>query len=1193
MPDREKARDNRTRRLRGGESTNNLLKRLRNASMKNHNTRVELARKRAAEMAALRNSLPPLSGVAPAGPSAPAVAPAAPAPPAPAGPSALNRAKQAAEKTAAASANATKRATNARQAAEKAVADHSAATAARQAANKRVTNARQAAEKVAADHSAAIKRATNARQAANLARQAANKRVTAADNTIPDYMMNSKYWNKIADDREKFFETISNDVIAFRNSSINNIYKGNNKANISNKYKRISKTFDDFTNDLADFLTTSKAAADALTAFETDPTNKTLENTAKEAIIDAQTSESKYDKTMAELIKLEDEIDIQNIKSKVIAAREAARDALNKEEAESLNAVKEQANMEAEQNAFAEENAALNAATAAAVKEQANMEAEENAFAEENAALNPVAEEAAAENSGFTDSGQPYIGENRDYNNMGSNNGSSNSSSNNSSSNGSNNGSSSNGSSNNGRDTFMTNYNTDTCPTIDANDFKTHTHLGANFLSLYGCFLLEGYDTKLCNPSGFLLKFNELSTIQLNNKAEAAIYIYLLNYKDKFNAILESTIPNDKKISKIIILRETTVRVLIHCFAYYALLCGDDNNDMVKYDELLKSTDNFAPNTGNNNLNPNTKIDTIIDHYFSGETPETIIKNHITSLFSIENIEQLAMDLFSTLSHKKEFIRLEILEQNAYATVLQTFIEIEEEIINSDISDKLLKIYIGEEKSDVLKYFKAELKEGLKDKKAEDVLYNDILYSITISPVRFTSLRELAKKVIDSSESGSAASSESSVAAESAAESGVAAPSDKQSCEDKRDLCLGSDMSHLENNVSGMGNNILAKGTEASAHSNNLDLGLGLGVGNNNNNFSGNLEKEIRNATSQVGNTHVAAESGAVAAPSDEQSCEDKRDLCLGSDMSHLENNVSDMGNNILAKGAEASAHSNNLGIDLGLDVGNNNNNFSGNLEKEIRNATSQVGNTHMAAKHGRPRANNMGPENLSNINALGLGLGVAAKHGRPRANNMGPENLSNINALGLNNHDTLIKNAKKAETTAIKDSNDAMVENVLVDLSGNDNDPKLKVEVSVSKAFIKAVNSAEEYLNAAKLTNDQTIINEALLQKKYILVKILELAMSKRQMIRAKSKEHKEQRDIIEITGNSNPELVRKKNELGNKILEAAKSLIVFKPYIEELLKIDNDNNDNATNLLRSLKLVNKNTRKNNKKSNNKTKKT
>jgi hypothetical protein len=329
-------------------------------------------------------------------------------------------------------------------------------------------------------------------------------------------------------------------------------------------------------------------------------------------------------------------------------------------------------------------------------------------------------------------------------------------------------------------------------------------------------------------------------------------------------------------------------------------------------------------------------------------------------------------------------------------------------------------------------------------------------------------------------------------------------------------------------------------------------------------------------AESAAESSTSSSESG-VAAPSDEQSCEDKRDLCLGSDMSHLENNVSDMGNNILAKGAEASAHSNNLGIDLGLGVGNNNNNFSGNLQKEIRNATSQVGNTHMAAKHGRPRANNMGPENLSNINALGLGLGVAAKHGRPRANNMGPENLSNINALGLNNHDTLIKNAKKAQTTAIKDSNDAMVENVLVDLSGNDNDPKLKVEVSVSKAFIKAVNSAEEYLNAAKLTNDQTIINEALLEKKYILVKILELAMSKGQMIHDKSKEHRMQREIIKTTGNSNPELVRKKDELGNKIIEAVKSLIVFKPYIEELLKIDNDNNDKANNLLLTLKEINK----------------
>ena len=396
------------------------------------------------------------------------------------------------------------------------------------------------------------------------------------------------------------------------------------------------------------------------------------------------------------------------------------------------------------------------------------------------------------EYSGFTDSGQPYIGENRDYYN---NKGNTNSISNNGSTVMTNNGSTV--MTNNGN-TVMTNYNADTCPTIDADDFKTQTHLGANFLSLYGCFMLEGYDTKLCNPSGLLLKFHELSTIQLNNKAEAAIYIYLLNYKDTFNAILESTISNDKKIRKIIILRETTVRVLIHCFAYYALLCSDANNDMVKQDAFSNLTNNFSPNT-DNTIKPKAKTDTIISHYFSGETPDAIIKAHITSLFSIENIEKLAMDLFSKGKLSDKFILLEILEQNAYATVLQTFIEIEEELVNSDISDTLLKIYMDEENSDVLKYFKAELKEGLKDKKAEDVLYNDILYSITISPVRFTSLRELAEKII--SDIGN--KTDDDLKPENVEnlpnfleENGDNPPSatDKQSCEDDRDLCLGTDI---------------------------------------------------------------------------------------------------------------------------------------------------------------------------------------------------------------------------------------------------------------------------------------------------------------------------------------------------------------------------------------------------------------
>jgi hypothetical protein len=261
---------------------------------------------------------------------------------------------------------------------------------------------------------------------------------------------------------------------------------------------------------------------------------------------------------------------------------------------------------------------------------------------------------------------------------------------------------------------------------------------------------------------------------------------------------LESTISNDKKIRKIIILRETTVRVLIHCFAYYALLCSNTNNDMVKQNEFSNSTDNFSPNTVNT-IKPKANTDTIISHYFSGETPEAIIKAHITSLFSIENIEKLAMDLFSKGRLSDKFILLEILEQNAYATVLQSFIEIEDELINSDISDTLLKIYMDEENSDVLKHFKAELKEGLKDKKAEDVLYNDILYSITISPVRFTSLRELAKKII--SDIGNKIDND--LKPENVEnlhnfleENGDNPPSatDEQSCEDDRDLCLGTDI---------------------------------------------------------------------------------------------------------------------------------------------------------------------------------------------------------------------------------------------------------------------------------------------------------------------------------------------------------------------------------------------------------------
>ena len=324
----------------------------------------------------------------------------------------------------------------------------------------------------------------------------------------------------------------------------------------------------------------------------------------------------------------------------------------------------------------------------------------------------------------------------------------------------------------NNRSTIMTYNDTDNCPSIEAETFKNQVSLGPNFLSLYGCFILIGDKSRMINPSGFLLQFIE-TVPQLNNKAEAAIYLYLISYKDKYNDILNSTETSDKKIKQLIILRETITRVLIHSIAYYALLCSDDN-DMVIYDNFPSgSLQNYSPyevhekykkyknnegeiRPGHNDKsisdNSNNIIDDIISQYFSGKTLENIIKEHIISLFIIENIEKLAAELFGISDDKKEVIRLEILEQNAYPTVLQSFMEIEDKFIGSDLSDKLLNLYTSadsdEKTHEVLKHFKFGLKKDLIGKSPAQVLFSDILYSITISPVRYIGLRELAKKML-------------------------------------------------------------------------------------------------------------------------------------------------------------------------------------------------------------------------------------------------------------------------------------------------------------------------------------------------------------------------------------------------------------------------------------------------------------
>ena len=223
-----------------------------------------------------------------------------------------------------------------------------------------------------------------------------------------------------------------------------------------------------------------------------------------------------------------------------------------------------------------------------------------------------------------------------------------------------------------------------------------------------------------------------------------------------------------------------------------------------KYKKYENNQGELRPDHNDKSIsdNSNNIIDDIISHYFSGKTLENIIKEHIISLFTIENIEKLAAELFGISDDKKEVIRLEILEQNAYPTVLQSFMEIEDKFIGSDLSDKLLNLYTSadsdEKTHEVLKHFKFGLKKDLIGKSPAQVLFSDILYSITISPVRYIGLRELAKKMLSENNKpdDDLKPDDDSKLYETKRDlclgSTDAAPTGISSCEPERNLCLGS-----------------------------------------------------------------------------------------------------------------------------------------------------------------------------------------------------------------------------------------------------------------------------------------------------------------------------------------------------------------------------------------------------------------
>jgi len=247
-----------------------------------------------------------------------------------------------------------------------------------------------------------------------------------------------------------------------------------------------------------------------------------------------------------------------------------------------------------------------------------------------------------------------------------------------------------------------------------------------NFLALYGTYCIDNdKQTEIVyNPVGFLL---HLSDSKLHTKGEGAMYLLLTEFAKQFNDILTSTkyTDDDSKLIQIIALREIIVRTIIHSTANFAVAC----NETTPNDMILK-----------NEFNGTLSADAVKAHYF----PETkdacdVLKRYIWPLFTDDAVNTFV----GKLGIKK--IEVEVLENRAYSSVLESFLLQEQTILSKDVSSELLQIFTSARSQAVLEHFKDPIKDLATD--ASQLLWPDILYSTSIAPVRFTRLEELAQYI--------------------------------------------------------------------------------------------------------------------------------------------------------------------------------------------------------------------------------------------------------------------------------------------------------------------------------------------------------------------------------------------------------------------------------------------------------------
>lgn len=256
---------------------------------------------------------------------------------------------------------------------------------------------------------------------------------------------------------------------------------------------------------------------------------------------------------------------------------------------------------------------------------------------------------------------------------------------------------------------------------IQSSDFAEGKGLGPSFLTLVGPWKLENEDTDTFIFCPYWTIYRAANK-KIGNKAEGLVYLLLQEYAKQITQIMDSDKEDDKKLVQIIALRQFTTRTIIHFCTYCALLC---NNSAVDTSYVVR--------------NPITEEDVNSYYFNNGDVKETIKTGMFVTL------TRAYIDAISTIWWKIPIQLIDIHENNAANIALTSLINAERLILEDATIQKLYAIFKSERTDEVLRFFKDPIQKEATD--ANTLLGLDVIYSSSISPVRFVNLIELSEYI--------------------------------------------------------------------------------------------------------------------------------------------------------------------------------------------------------------------------------------------------------------------------------------------------------------------------------------------------------------------------------------------------------------------------------------------------------------